>query len=270
MNALLERVKAAGRGLGLFLSIGGGILALVLSGCRGTGAAEPPSLTVAAASDLYFAFTEIGRVFQERTGIRVTFSFGSTGQLAQQIEQGAPFDVFAAADEAYIERLMAQGLVLPESRRLYARGRLALVVNRRSGLRVARIADLADPAIGPIAIANPDHAPYGRAARQALARAGLWERVAPRIVMGENVRQALRFVQTGDAPVGIVALAIAEVPEVSYTLIPAELHDPINQAMVVIRASARRQEALRFVQFVAGVEGQSIMRRYGFQSPEGF
>ncbi len=225
---------------------------------------------VAAASDLYFAFTEIGQRFQERTGIAVTFSFGSTGQLAQQIENGAPFDVFAAADESYIDRLAEQGLIVSETRQLYAQGRLVLVVNRRSGLAINRISDLASPSVHPIAIANPDHAPYGLAARQALERAGLWEQVLPRIVMGENVRQTLQFVQAGDAPVGIVALSIADVPEVSYVVVPAELHDPINQAMAVLKSSAQPKAARRFVEFVNGPEGRPIMRRYGFRLPGEF
>jgi molybdate transport system substrate-binding protein len=225
---------------------------------------------VAAAADLHFAFTEIGRRFQEETGVPVTFVFGSSGQLAQQIENGAPFDVFAAASEEYVDRLAARGLIVPDSRQLYAQGRLAIVVNRRSGRIVERLEDLADPSLGPIAIANPDHAPYGLAARQALERAGLWEQVQPRLVMGENVRQALQFVQTGDAPVGIVALSVANVPEVRYVPVPPELHEPINQALAILKSSPQPDVARRFVEFVNGPQGRPIMRRYGFLHPIGY
>ncbi len=251
-----------------FLALMG--LAVLLGGCGRAGAGGPPALTVAAAADLHFAFPEIGRQFQEETGVPVTFAFGSSGQLAQQIENGAPFDIFAAASEAYIDRLAARGLIVPGSRQLYAQGRLALVVNRQSGRIVERLEDLADPALGPIAIANPDHAPYGLAARQALERVGLWEQVRPRIVMGENVRQALQFVQTGDAPVGIVALSVAEVPEVRYTLIPSDLHEPINQALAILKSSPQPDVARRFIEFVNGPVGRPIMRRYGFLYPIGY
>jgi len=245
-------------------------LALLLGGCSRAGALESPTLTVAAAADLHFAFTEISRQFQKETGVPVTLVFGSSGQLAQQIENGAPFDLFAAASEAYIDRLAARGLIVPGSRQLYAQGRLAIVVNRQSGRTVERLEDLADPSLGPIAIANPDHAPYGLAARQALERAGLWEQVQPRIVMGENVRQALQFVQTGDAPVGIVALSVADVPEVRYTLISPDLHEPINQALAILKSSAQPELARRFIEFVNGPVGRPIMRRYGFLYPIGY
>ncbi|HEY64106.1 MAG TPA: molybdate ABC transporter substrate-binding protein [Caldilineae bacterium] len=223
---------------------------------------------VAAASSLRGAFDDIARAFEEETGTSVTISFGSSGQLAQQIENGAPFDVFASANEAYVDRLAERGFVLLDTRRVYARGRLALVVNRERGASVKRLEDLADPSLGPIAIANPDHAPYGLAAYQALERRRLWEQVRSRIVMGENVRQALQFVQIGDAPVGIVALSIADVPEVDYTPISTELHDPLNQTLVILRDSRHPELARRFVAFVTGTAGRAILQRYGFLLPE--
>jgi len=244
-------------------------VAVALSGCGVSDAPESPSLTVAAAASLYSAFTEIGREFQEETGIVVTIAFGASGQLTQQIENGAPFDVFASANEAYLDRLDARGLILPGSRMVYAHGRLALVVHRGSDPGIERLEDLANPALGPIAIANPDHAPYGAAARQALERVGLWEGVSSRIVMGENVRQALQFVQTGDAPVGIVARSIADVPEVRYVVIPDDLYDPLSQSLAILKASAHPDEARRFVEFVGGPAGQAILQRHGFDPPEG-
>jgi len=229
-----------------------------------------PSLTVAAAADLHFAFREIGELFQQETGIPVTFSFGSTGLLTQQIENGAPFDLLAAANEAYIDQLEQKGLILPDSRQLYAQGRIVIAVNRASGLDVKTLADLVDPAISRIAIANPEHAPYGLAAQQALESAGVWQAVQDRLVLGQNVRQALQFVQTGDAPVGVVALSVANVPEVHYTLIPAELHQPINQALAIVRTSAHPDVARRFIEFVNGPQGRRVMKRYGFRLPGEF
>lgn len=252
------------------------LLALLLatgcttSGFKGGQAAEPTqgdTLLVAAAADLQFAFTEIGQRFEAQTGQRVSFSFGSTGNLTAQIENGAPFDVFAAANVAYIERLRAKGLILPDTVQRYAQGRIVLAVNRESGLHVTRLEDLLDPAVQRVVIANPAHAPYGVAAMQALQRAGVWERIQSKLVYGENVRQALQFVQTGNAPVGIVARSIADVPEVTWTLIDARLHEPIDQAMAVVRSTPREEAARAFIAFVNRPEGRAIMRKYGFRLP---
>jgi molybdate transport system substrate-binding protein len=227
---------------------------------------EGETLTVAAAADLQFAFTEIGRLFEEETGARVTFTFGSSGNLARQIENGAPIDLFASADEAYVHGLASTGAVLADSVRLYAIGRIVLASNRESGASVHRLDDLLGPGIARIALANPDHAPYGRAGRQALESAGLWDALQPKIVYGENVRQALQFVQTGNAEAGIIALSIAEVPEIEFVLIDGSLHAPLRQALGVVRGG---QEGLatEFAEFVNGPIGTPIMQRYGFLPP---
>ncbi|MFQ5612952.1 MAG: molybdate ABC transporter substrate-binding protein, partial [Anaerolineae bacterium] len=248
------------------------LLAALLTACAaGRPAANPAEpLLVAAASDLQFAFTEISRRFEADTGQPVRFSFGSTGNLTAQIENGAPFDVFAAANVAFIERLQAQDLVIPGTQQLYAQGRIVLAVNRQAGVQATKLEDLLDPTLGRLAIANPNHAPYGQAAREALESAGVWEAVQPRLVLGENVRQALQFVQTGDAPLGIVALSIAGVPEVNYILLEADLHQPLNQALAVIKGTPREAAARAFVEFVNGPEGRSIMKKYGFLLPGEF
>ena len=197
----------------------------------------------------------------------MTLVFGSTGQLAQQIENGAPFDLFAAANIAYVEQLRDKGLVLADSVALYAEGRIVLAVNRQAGVAAAELADLLDPAIQRVAIANPDHAPYGAAAKEALVSAGLWDAVAPKLVYGENVRQALQFVQTGDAQAGIVALSIADTPEITWTLIDAGLHKPLHQALAVVASSTQPDAARAFAAFIASEEGRSIMEHYGFSLP---
>lgn len=227
-------------------------------------------LLIAAASDLQFAFTDIGEQFEAETGQKVTFTFGSTGNLTTQIENGAPFDILAAANVSFVDRLTEQGLTIPDTQQLYAQGRIVLVVNRLSGVDGTNLEDLLDPAITRIAIANPEHAPYGQAAREALISAGVWADIEDKIVLGENVSQTLQFVQTGDAPVGIVALSIADVPEVTGTLLPAELHQPINQALAVISTTQQEESARTFIDFVNSPAGREIMKRYGFQLPGEF
>ncbi len=248
--------------------------AIVLSGClpsvnaATTSNSRRSTITVAAAADLQFAFTEIAEHFEAQTGHKVILVFGSTGQLARQIEHGAPYDLFAAANIGFIDDLAQKGLIVPESVALYARGRIALVVNKRAGVQVANLKDLTSANIKRVAIANPDHAPYGLAAKQALQRAGIWDTVEPKLVLGENVRQALQFVQAGDVPAGIVALSVVNVPEVAYTLIDSDLHEPLDQALGVISASRNQATAIDFARFVNGAQGRPIMRKYGFLLPD--
>jgi molybdate transport system substrate-binding protein len=227
-------------------------------------------LLVAAAADLQFAFADLGQKFTEQTGQEVEFTFGSTGNLTTQIENGAPFDILAAANVAFVDRLKEQDLIIEDTQQLYAQGRIVLAINREAGVQAIELQDLLDPAISRIAIANPEHAPYGQAAKEALQNAGIWDELQPKLVLGENVRQTLQFVQTGDAPVGIVALSTAEVPEVTYTLLSDELHNPLNQSMAVIKATQNEAAARAFLEFVNGPEGRPIMKRYGFALPGEF
>lgn len=238
---------------------------------RSSGQGNPDSreLIVAAAADLRIAMEELVRVYQARTGIRVTVSYGSSGQLTQQIENGAPFDIFLSADWGYIDRLRRGGHTVPGTEGLYARGRLALVASPKFPKALRSLSDLQDEAIRYVAIANPDHAPYGRAARQALERAGLWEALRPKIVFGDNILQTFQFVQTGQADAGLVALALVITGDEPYLLIPQELHAPIDQGLAVLRRTQHESIARDFVAFVLSDEGQAILRRYGFESPGG-
>lgn len=252
------------------------VLALLigLSACGGTtGKSSQETLTVAAAADLTYAFTEIGALFEAETGHRVLFNFGSTGQLAQQIEQGAPVDLFAAANIAYIEELEQLDLLLPDTKQLYARGRITLWTRADSPLTLNGIADLTRPEVQRIAIANPDHAPYGIAAREAMQTAGIWEAVQPKLILGENVRQTLQYAENGDVDVAIVALSLS-VPAAAgktqpgrWILIPQELHTPIDQALAVVKGTRHEQAARAFAEFINGPQGRPIMRRYGFILP---
>jgi molybdate transport system substrate-binding protein len=266
----LSSFRERGQGVRALLSNKPAVLLLLaLAACApsaGPGVAAEP-LLVAAASDLQFAFPEIGALYKQQSGRQVIFTFGSTGQLAQQIENGAPYDLFAAADVSYIEQLNAKGLIFPDTRQLYAQGRIVLAVNKQSGVQATELKQLSNPAIKSIAIANPDHAPYGAAAMQALQSAGLWEQLKPRLVYGDNITQALQFVRTGDAPAGIVALSLANVPEISYTLLDAGLHKPLNQMLAVTKSSKQAGDARAFIAFVNGTQGRPLMKKFGFALP---
>lgn len=224
-------------------------------------------LIVAAAADLQFAFTDLARLFEEQTGHKVTLVFGSTGQLTQQIENGAPYDLFAAANIDFIHQLAGNKLVLEDSVALYARGRIVLAGNREAGITVADLNDLLNPKIRHVAIANPEHAPYGVAAKQALEAAGLWQAIEPKLVLGENVRQALQYVQTGDAEAGIVALSVADVPEITWTLIDERLHQALDQALAIVASCPQPELAGQFARFINDETGRPVMRRYGFILP---
>jgi molybdate transport system substrate-binding protein len=238
----------------------------------GAAQAQPaqPAITVYAAADLDMAFREIKPLFEKATGARVTLVMGSTGNLAKQIEHGAPADVFFAANESFIDDLLVAGAVIPQTRALYAQGRLVLATPAASGVTVRELADLLKPEVRRVAIANPAHAPYGRAAQEALESVGVWDRVKPKLVYGENIRHTLQFIETGSVEAGIVALSVAGVPAVRYVPIDPKLHKPLNQVAAVVKRSARPEIGLAFIQFLNGPEGRSIMKRYGFLLPGDF
>ncbi len=231
---------------------------------------KQPALTVYGAADLTGAFREIAALFEKGTGTKVVLVLGSTGNLAKQIEHGAPADIFFAANTTFVDDLQAKGAVIPETRQLYAQGRIVLAVPRDGKLSIPRLEDLRRPEVRRIAIANPEHAPYGRAAQQALQAAGVWDALKPRLVYGENVRHALQFIETGAVDAGIVARSVADTPAVRHVPIDPALHAPLNQIAAVVKRSARPELALAFLQFVNGPEGRPIMRRYGFLLPGDF
>jgi len=221
-------------------------------------------LTIAAASDLTPAFEELGREFESVNKTKVVFTFGSTGMLTRQIENGAPFDLFAAANVSYIDELEKKGLIIPDSRATYARGRITLWTPNTSNIRLQGIADLARPEVMRIAIANPDHAPYGLAAKQALESAGIWDRVKPKLVFGDNIRQTFQYAETGNVDVAIVSLSLSTESRGRWTLIPEELHQPIDQGLGIIKTTKNEKAARAFAAFLTGPQGQAIMKKYGF------
>ena len=245
-------------------------LALVVARPAAAQPAAAPALIVYAASDLDAAFREIKPLFEKATGARVTLVMGSTGNLAKQIEQGAPADVFFAANESFVDDLRALGVVIPQTRALYAQGRIVLAQPKKSAIVARELVDLLKPEVRRVAIANPAHAPYGRAAQEALERAGVWEKVKPKLVYGENIRHALQFVETGAVEAGIVALSIADAPGIMYSPIDSKLYAPLNQVAAVVKRSPHPDLGAAFIQFVNGAEGRPILKRYGFLLPGEF
>ncbi len=252
-----------------------GLLACILCACRASqrhAATDAPTLRplrIAAASDVEPAFVALGRRYTEQSGREVVFSFASSAVLAQQVRQGAPFDLFAAANAEAIEQLVQSGRIVRDSARSYARGRLVLwthgdghgqklpVPATFEGLRAAKYRR--------IALANPEHAPYGQAAVSALRSAGLWDELRKRLVYGENVRQAHQYVKTGnaDAAIGALSLALADKDGGSHALVPEALYPPLWQVLGVV-SGGDEQAAERFADLLFSAEGQAVLARYGF------
>lgn len=235
---------------------------------------QAATLSIAAASDLRYALDELTGVFREsHPGVRVETVYGSSGNFYAQIVNGAPFDLFLSADVAYVRLLDERGLVQSSSLFRYAQGRIAVWVPLSSPLDVGRrgLDVLTDASVSHVAIANPQHAPYGRAAEAALRSAGLFDQVGPRLVLGENISQALQFVQSGSADAGIVALSLAVAPPVAragrYWLIPEDMHPPIDQGGAILRATKHAAAAEAFRTFLLGDEARAVLGRYGFVTP---
>lgn len=228
-----------------------------------------PELIVAAAADLVFALGEIAPLFEKEHRVKVTLTMGSSGQLAQQIQQGAPVDVFFSANIAYVDTLRAEGAILADSVEPYAQGQIVLAT-QKSRPPLSSLQALTRDDVRRIAIANPAHAPYGIAGREALVSAGLWERVQPKLVYGENIRQALQFLQTGNVDAAILALSVAQSPALHYRVIDQRLYKPLVQAAAVTTRSKHPDLARAFIRFVNGPESRPIMKRYGFLLPGEF
>lgn len=234
---------------------------------RASSGASSAPVTVAAAADLAIAFKEVGEAFENAGHAKPVFTFGSTGLLAKQVSEGAPYDVFAAANISFVDDVVKGGACDGGTKSLYAQGRIAIITRKGDIAPPTSLADLAAPRFARIAIANPEHAPYGRAAEEALTHDGVWATVKPKLVYGENVRQALQFAQTGNADAAIVALSLANMGDSPSVVIAADKHKPIDQALVVCGKEPRASEGRAFVAFVASPAGRTIMRRYGFTLP---
>jgi molybdate transport system substrate-binding protein len=260
-------------------SVGALVLALVVSVAACTGepgkdaAAGSQDLVVAAASDLRPAFERLGQRFEDEHGVEVAFDFGSSGQLAQRILEGAPVDVFASADAGFVDQVLDAGIGDATTRATYAFGRIVLWADAAAWGGWTALEDLAaDPDVTTIAIANPEHAPYGSAAEQALDTSGVLADVASRLVLGENIADTQRLVETGNADVGVIALSLAIAADErgtgEWVLLDEALHDPLQQDLVVTTADGDRAERARsFIALVDSERGREVMRRYGFLLP---
>ena len=249
-------------------------IAFCLFGLRSALAAEPAP--IAAAADLKFALTEVAQRFTQETGQEVKIAFGSSGTFRTQIENGAPFQMFLSADESFVFKLADRGLTRNRGT-LYAIGRIVLFAPHGSALKVdGELQDLkkaaSDGRLKRFAIANPEHAPYGRAARSALQRAGLWAAVEPRLVLGENAAQAMQFAASGASLGGIVPLSLSKAPDLaklgSFALIPAEWHadEPLRQRMVLLKNAG--PTALGFYEYMQKPGAREILGRHGFTLPD--
>ena len=255
------------------------VAAVIVAGCKDrttgetgektTGARAGEPLRVAAASDLALAFKDLGASFEKETGRKVEFTFGSTGLLAKQISEGAPYDVLAAANVSFVDDVVKNGACLGDTKALYARGRLVLWSRDPQALP-KRIEDLKDLKYAKIAIANPEHAPYGKAAQQAMIKAGVWSELQPRMVYGENIQQTHMFARSGNAEVAFVALSLAISSPGNWIPIDGALHEPLDQALVAGNGGSRgakTNEARAFIAYVGSTEGRAIMRKFGFLMP---
>jgi len=229
-------------------------------------------ITVAAAADLQFAFQEVSARFQKNTGKSVKLIFGSSGNFFAQIQNGAPFDLFFSADIDYPKKLEAAGLAEPGTLYPYATGKIVLWVPNESKLDLSRgLQALLDPGIKKIAIANPEHAPYGRAAVAALKHDGIYDKVSSKFVLGENISQTASFVTSGSADIGIVALSLAVAPAMKdkgrYAEIPAGDYPPIEQAAIILKSSQQKETARRFIEFLKTPPILELLRNVGFSTP---
>jgi molybdate transport system substrate-binding protein len=249
------------------------IAAAAVAGWAGARA-ERRSVRIAAASDLRFALGEVVvRLRQVQPELDVQVTYGSSGTFFAQLVNGAPFDLFMSADTDYPKQLAARGLTRAGSEFTYAIGRLVVWVPAASPLDVEKngLQVLVDPRVRHVSIANPATAPYGRAAEAAMRQAMVYDRVKPTLVLGENVAQALQFVQSGSADVAVVALSLAIAPTVTasgrYSIVPLNLYPRLEQGGVILRAAADADAARAVRSFLIGDEGRSILKRYGFYLP---
>jgi molybdate transport system substrate-binding protein len=251
--------------------------AFFLSSSAGAQGNVGKDLRVAAASDLNTAIDRLASAFEKQAGIHVTVSLGSSGNFFAQIQNGAPFDVFLSGDKGYPEKLeqagKTEGTLVP-----YARGRLVLWMPRSSSLQLTakgqvledNLDALSGPSVHKIAIANPEHAPYGRAAVAALTHFGVYDQLKPKLVLGENISQTAQFVQSGNADVAFLSLSLAAsgaMREGHWVLMPDASYPPIEQAGIVVKSSHNKLQARRFLEFLVSPEGQTILRDFGFGAP---
>ncbi|MDQ3366605.1 MAG: molybdate ABC transporter substrate-binding protein [Myxococcota bacterium] len=241
------------------------VLVLLLASCSSKSSGRV--VRVAAAADLSRAFPELAKEFQSKTGIEVELTFGSSGLLSKQIAQGAPFTMFAAANKEFVTKVIEAGRCDAATARLYGRGRI-VVWTARGASAPTKLEDLLEPRFRRIALANPEHAPYGVAGKQALEKLGIWAKLESRIVLAENVQATMLYARDGNADAAIVALSLAVVSDGgAYLPIDPNWHTPLDQQLVVCGKGREAEDAKQFADFVGSKEGREVMTRYGFVLP---
>ena len=230
-------------------------------------------ISVAAAADLNYALKDLAARYQQKTGDTVSLSFGASGNFYSQIQSGAPFDVFFSADIDYPKKLAAAGLIDSASLRTYAIGHLVLWTPNSSKLdpQTLKMDLLLEPSVQKIAIANPQHAPYGRAAMAAIEHFGLKDKLARKLVLGENISQAAQFVQSGNAQAGLLALSLALSPAMKdagrYWEVPQDAYPAIQQGVGILSSSKHKRAAQAFIDYISSPEGTAVLEQYGFRVP---
>jgi molybdate transport system substrate-binding protein len=229
---------------------------------------EPAPVHVAAASDLTHAFGDLGPLFEAETKRKVVFSFGASGLLTQQIREGAPFDMLASANVGFTDKLIKEGQCDGTTQAKYARGRLVVWTKKGLVEPPKKLSDLKSARFKRIAIANPEHAPYGKAAQQALEHEKLWGALQPRIVYGENIKQTQQFAQSGNAEAALVSQSLVTGTDDGVALpVDESLHDPIDQALVVCNHGKNTEGGRAFAKFVVNDKGREVLKKYGFELP---
>lgn len=244
----------------------------LLAGCsaqgRASGSAKKQSkqteINVAAASDLTKSFRQISKQFEKQTGIKVKLVFAASGELEQQIENGAPYDVFAAANADYVNQLADKNMLVPGTKTVYAYGKIGIAAKQSSHLSIRSLKDLTRPEVKKIAIANPETAPYGLAAKQALQKAGIWDEVKSKLVYAKNISDTLTYVKSGNTEAGIVSLSLAQGEKLAIASISSSLYNPLKQTAGVVKSSKKQEAAKKFVHYLAGKEAQNTMKKYGY------
>jgi molybdate transport system substrate-binding protein len=251
------------------------LLGIVVALLTAAVTAQAQEISIAAAADLKFAMGELSKTFEKQTRTKVNVTYGSSGNFFSQMQNGAPFDLFFSADIEYPGKLEAAGLAEPGTLYEYAIGRIVIWAPADAKADVTKLGwnMLLDARIEKIAIADPEHAPYGRAAVAALQKAGIYEAVKPKLVYGENISQAAQFVQSGNAQAGIVAMSLALSPAMRGGKrwdIPPDMYPPLEQGAIVLKGARKKDLAGAFLDFVKSPAGRAILAKYGFELPEKF
>jgi len=234
----------------------------------GVRAAPPEAkLTVAAAANLTDVFGEVGSAFRAKTGIEVVFSYAATAQLAQQIENGAPFDLFASADTEHIDSLIAKHKLTGDSRAVYALGQLALWIPNGEQNGIRELKDLGAQKIHFIAVAQPELAPYGRAAVETMKNAHLWETLQPKVVYGNSISMAKQLASTGNADAAFTAYSLVLHDRGTIVKVDPKLYHPIEQALAIVASAPQIEKAKQFRAFLLGPDGRTILARNGYLLP---